>query len=74
MIKLPLELTKAKVDGWLIHSWMMSDQRPYDEGYAAAASGIDSDTTNTPSTSGSTANVGWGGTATKSLKTERKSS
>ncbi|ANF89213.1 hypothetical protein A7J50_5887 (plasmid) [Pseudomonas antarctica] len=35
---------KCEVDGWLIHSWSVSEQLPYDEGYAAAAAGNDSDT------------------------------
>ncbi|WP_256558223.1 hypothetical protein [Pseudomonas sp. S3E12] len=33
------EAVKAKVEfqGWLIHPWLVSDQHPYDEGYAVAA-------------------------------------
>ncbi|WP_449103068.1 hypothetical protein [Pseudomonas extremaustralis] len=34
---------KCEVDGWTIHSWSLSEQRPYDEGYAAAMVGQDSD-------------------------------
>jgi len=34
---------KCEVDGWVIHSWSVSGQLPFDEGYAAAAAGTDSD-------------------------------
>ncbi|NWB94802.1 MULTISPECIES: hypothetical protein [Pseudomonas] len=32
---------KCEVDGWSIHSWSVSEQLPFDEGYAAAAAGND---------------------------------
>lgn len=35
---------KVEVEGWLIHPWLVSDQHPYDEGYAVAAGGNHSDT------------------------------
>lgn len=34
---------KCEVDGWKIHSWSISEQLPYDEGYASAMAGHDSD-------------------------------
>lgn len=34
---------KCEVDGWEIHSWSVSEQLPYDEGYAAAMAGHASD-------------------------------
>ncbi|NWB63557.1 hypothetical protein [Pseudomonas sp. F1002] len=34
---------KCEVDGWTIHSWSVSEQLPYDEGYAAAMARQDSD-------------------------------
>lgn len=34
---------KCAVDGWDIHSWSVSEQLAYDEGYAAAMAGQDSD-------------------------------
>jgi len=34
---------KCEVDGWLIHSWSVGEQLPFDEGYAAAESGSGSD-------------------------------
>lgn len=40
-----LEAVKAKceIDGWVIHSWSVSEQLPFDEGLAAAAAGIGND-------------------------------
>lgn len=36
---------KREVDGWVIHSWSVSEQLPYDEGYTAADAGLLADTT-----------------------------
>ncbi len=34
---------KFEVDGWILESWEVAEQPPYEEGQAAAASGVVSD-------------------------------